>query len=425
MRRRTFLTALGGAGLASGLAACGSDNDVDQVNEEIDESTQASLELAYWDRNQSVTVEALIASFTERYPNITVTPSLTGPADYWTKLRTQAEGENLPDVFWMSGLHVQLYALGGMLAPVSDEVDFGVYPQAMTDLYTVDGTAYGIPKDYDTIACWVNQRLVEEAGVSLPDPETWTWDEFRETATAIAAGLGDRAHAVVTDLNIGGQQNWYNTVAQAGGYIIRDGASGYADPHTIRGLEFWSELVAEGVVPHPRVIADTPPQTAFMSGRAAIHHTGSWETPAHLQDYPDPSELVVVPLPRDAERASTIHGLAYVVAADSPNLAAASALQRHMTNEEAGLTDAANGTAIPAYQGTAAQWHEVKPEWNLTVFTEAAEEYAVPYPVSRNTAEWNQLEADILTPAFGGEVEMAQAAEQLAEQMDALLEAEE
>lgn len=58
------------------------------------------------------------------------------------------------------------------------------------------------------------------------------------------------------------------------------------------------------------------------------------------------------------------------------------------------------------------------------MFTTAAEEYAVPYPVSRNTAAWNQLEADILTPAFAGEVPMAQAAEQLAEQMDALLAAE-
>ena len=425
MRRRTLLTGLGGIAAASALNACGGgDTQQNEAPAEIDENTEATLELAYWDRNQSVTVEALIASFTEKYPRITVTPALTGPSEYWMRLRTQAEGNNLPDVFWMSGLHVQLYASEGLLAPVADDVDFSVFPQAMTDLYTVDGTHYGIPKDFDTIACWVNQRLVEEAGVTLPDPETWTWEEFGETTRAIAAGLGDRGHAVVTDLNIGGQQNWYNTVAQAGGYIIADGRSGYADPNTIRGLEFWSNLVADGVVPHPRVIADNPPQTVFISGRAAIHHTGSWETAAMLADYPDPGELMVVPLPRDQERASTIHGLAYVVAANSPNLAAASALQRHLTSEEAGRTDAANGTAIPAWQGTADKWHEVKPEWNLKVFTDAAENYAVPYPVSRNTAAWNQLEADILTPAFAGDVPMAQAAEQLAQQMDEMLAAE-
>lgn len=423
MRRRTFLTGLGGLGLTGALAACGG-GATEQVNEPVDENTRAELELAYWDRNQAVTVDALIASFTSAHPNITVTPALTGPTDYWTRLRTQAEGGNLPDVFWMSGLHVQLYAANGMLAPVPDDVDFGVFPQAMTDLYTMDGVHYGIPKDYDTVACWVNQRLVEEAGVTLPDTETWTWEEFGETTRALAAGLGDRARAVVTDLNIGGQQNWYNTVAQAGGHVLRDGRSGYAEPDTIRGLEFWSQLVADGVVPHPREIADNPPQTVFMSGRAAIHHTGSWETPALLADYPDPGELMVVPLPRDRERASTIHGLAYVVAANSPHLAAAAALQRHLTSQEAGRTDAANGTAIPAWAGTADAWHEVKPEWNLGVFTDAAENYAVGYPVSRNTAAWNQAEADLLTPAFAGDVPMAQAAEQLAQRMDELLAAE-
>ena len=113
-----------------------------------------------------------------------------------------------------------------------------------------------------------------------------------------------------------------------------------------------------------------------------------------------------------------------MVAANSPNLAAAAALQRHMTSEEAGRLDAANGTAIPAWQGTADTWHEVKPEWNLKVFTDAAENYATPYPVSRNTAAWNQLEADILTPAFAGDVPMAQAAEQLATQMDEMLAVE-
>lgn len=427
MQRRTFLAGLGGLGIAGALGGCsnGTPQGANRpANPTVDANTEATLELAYWDRNQSKTVEALIASFTAAHPKIKVTPALTGPTEYWTRLRTQAEGDNLPDVFWMSGLHVQLYASNGMLAEVGDDVDFGVFPKAMTDLYTVDGKHYGIPKDFDTIACWVNQRLLQQAGVTLPDTNTWTWEQFGETTRALATNLGDRARAVVTDLNIGGQQNWYNTVAQAGGHIIADGRSGYADPATIRGLEFWSNLVRDGVVPAPRQIADNPPQTVFLSGRAAIHHTGSWETAAILADYPDPAEIAVVPLPRDRQRASTIHGLAYVAAAHSKHPEAAAALQRHMASQEAGRLDAANGTAIPAWQGTADQWHQVRPDWDLRVFTDAARDYAVPYPVSRNTAVWNQLEADILTPAFAGEVPMAQAAEQLAEKMNAALDAE-
>lgn len=90
------------------------------------------------------------------------------------------------------------------------------------------------------------------------------------------------------------------------------------DPNTIRGLEFWSNFVADGVVPHPRVIADNPPRRCSVSGRAAIHHTDPRETAAMLANYPDPGELKGRAAPRDQERASTIHGLAYVVAANSP-----------------------------------------------------------------------------------------------------------
>lgn len=428
MRRRTLLTGLAGAGLAAGLGGCaagGTSNAPAASAGSLDPNAKAELQLAYWDRNQKKTIDALVASFVQAHPNVTVTPTLTGPSEYWTKLQTQAQGDNLPDVFWMSGLHLQLYATNGMLAPVASDVDFSVFPQAMTDLYTVGGTHYAIPKDFDTVACWVNQRLVQQAGVTLPDPASWTWDQFGETVRRLASGLKKQnATAVVTDLNIGGQQNWYNTVAQAGGWIIRDGRSGYADPKTIRGLEFWSKLVAEGVVPAPRVIADNPPQSLFLSGRAAIHHTGSWETPALLADYKDPSELVVVPLPRDERRASVIHGLAYAVSAHSKFPQAASALQRHLTSADAGRLDAANGTAIPAWKGTADAWAKVKPAWHLEVFTDAAKDYAVPYPVSRNTDAWNKLEAKLLTPAFAGEMPMKQAAEQLATEMDALLAAE-
>ena len=67
----------------------------------------------------------------------------------------------------MNGPNFQLYAANGKLAPITGEVEAGDidpanYSEALNDLYTYDGTQYGVPKDFDTIGVWVNKALFEQ-----------------------------------------------------------------------------------------------------------------------------------------------------------------------------------------------------------------------------------------------------------------------
>ena len=155
--RRSFLSAAGALAVAATLAACGSDDAGD--GGALSKDTKAELTLAYWDKNQTPTVQAGVKAFNEKYPNIKVTLSLTAFKDYFTKLRTQAEGDKLPDVFWMNGPNAKLYATNNKLAALDDlkDVDWSKYPSALADIYSVKSKHYGIPKDYDTIAVWVNK----------------------------------------------------------------------------------------------------------------------------------------------------------------------------------------------------------------------------------------------------------------------------
>ena len=134
LNRRHFLTAAAATAIATTLAACsGSDSGPGASGDgELTADTTAELTLAYWDKNQTPTVEANIASFKEKYPKITVTTNLTVYKDYWTKLRTQAEGETMPDVLWMNGPNIQLYASNDMLVPVDGEVPWDSYPSSTT-----------------------------------------------------------------------------------------------------------------------------------------------------------------------------------------------------------------------------------------------------------------------------------------------------
>jgi multiple sugar transport system substrate-binding protein len=58
------------------------------------------------------------------------------------------------------------------------------------------------------------------------------------------------------------------------------------------------------------------------------------------------------------------------------------------------------------------------------MFEDAAKNYAVAYPVSKNTQAWNELETNLLPAAFSGEKPVADVAKDLATQMDAILAAE-
>lgn len=426
MKRRSFLT--GAALAAMAVAGCGSNNggEPSGAGASVDANTSATLTLAYWDKNQTPTVEANIKSFTAKYPKIKVTPNLTSYADYWTKLKTQAQGNEMPDVLWMNGPHVQLYASNGMLAALDGLTSQGIswdnYPKALVDLYSFDGKHFGIPKDFDTIGVFYNKEIFKQAGVEKPD-SGWTWNDFHEKAKAISdwgktKGIWGCAAAINNDA----QSTYYNTIPQADGYVIKDGKSGYDDPKTIAGLQCWADWVKDGSVAPPKVVTSTPPDQMFENGKCAMYWGGDWMGAQLAADLKGKEETFqVVELPRGAKQATVIHGVGWTAAEKSPNKAAALALAAHMGSKDAQETEAKNGTAIPAFNGTQGAWVKTYPHWNMQLFIDAANKYAVPYPVSKNTAVWADKEPDFLTPAFAGTTPVPTAAKNLADFMNAAL----
>ncbi len=385
----------------------------------------ASITYGLWDQAQVEAVQNSIAGFNEQYPNIEVNLSVTPFSEYWTKLQTQASSDTLPDVFWMNGPNVQLYALNGQLEPITGAIDAGDidqanYPEALADLYTVDDVAYGVPKDMDTIGVWVNKQLFERAGVALPDGD-WTWDEFQTTAEQLSTALsGEGAFGAAGGMD--GQTTYYNTILQAGGEVLADGTSGYATPEAQEGVQFWTDLIASGGSPTMSQLTDTSADQWFTSGKLAMYWGGSWFRSA-LTDVPFAADVDVLPLPRGEEQATVIHGVANVVSAASQNKQAAQALQVYLAGEQAQRAQGEYGSIIPAFQGTQDAFAQSMPQANLQVFLDAVD-YAQPLPVSANTAAWNTLEAELLPQAFSGQRTVAEVTEELSTEMDDALSQE-
>jgi multiple sugar transport system substrate-binding protein len=387
-----------------------------------DSDLTATITYGLWDQNQVPAIEENIAAFNEKYPNITVNVSVTPFSEYWTKLQTQASSDTLPDVFWMNGPNIQLYALNGKLEPITGAVDAGdidpaAYPESLVDLYTVDDVTYGVPKDFDTIGVWINKELFEQSGVAIPDAD-WTWDDFQSTAADISTALAaDGVYGGAGGMD--GQTTYYNTILQAGGQVIDGESSGYNTPEAQAGIQFWTDLIASGGSPTMAQLTDTSADQWFTSGKLAMYWGGSWFRSA-LTDVPFADSVDVLPLPKGEEQATVIHGVSNVVAAASKNKQAAQAFQVFLASEEAQRQQGEFGSIIPAYTGTQDSFAASMPQANLQVFIDALD-YAQPLPVSANTAAWNALEAELLPQAFSGERPVADVTAELAEEMDAAL----
>ncbi|WP_305787565.1 ABC transporter substrate-binding protein [Symbioplanes lichenis] len=407
--RRIATALLGAAALM--LSACSSDDGSGSDD-------QVTLSYAVWDQTQKAAMDQLAADFTKGHPTITVDVQLTPWEGYWTKLKAAATGGDAPDVFWMNGPNFQLYASNGVISPNPEQVDTSVYPEALVDLYTFDGKMYGLPKDMDTVGVWYNKTLFDAKKVPYPK-DGWTWADFQDAA----AKLTDPAKGVYgTAASLSSFQEYqYNTIAQAGGYVISpDGkSSGYADPKTIAGLKFWTDLIQKKHSPDLKTMTDTIPLQLFEAGKLGMYWGGSWDVLEFTGNDYTKDKVDVAPLPKGEKQATIIHGVANVVGAKGEHKDQAWEFVKYLGSQPAAQILGKTGP-IPAYTGTQTDWVGAHPELKLQTFLDAVN-YAVPFPVSKNTAAWNEAELSHLTKAWSGEQPIEQAATELATDMNALL----
>ncbi|MFJ2158076.1 ABC transporter substrate-binding protein [Streptomyces sp. NPDC087856] len=379
---------------------------------------KATLSYAVWDANQKPVMEQLAAEFTRTHPNIAIHVELTPWADYWTKLKTAATGGNAPDVFWMNGPNFPLYASNGVIRPLDGHPDLSVYPKPLVDLYTYEGKTYGLPKDMDTIGVWFNKKLFDAKKIPYP-ADNWTWADFQSAA----ARLTDPAHGVYgTAAPVTSPQEYqYNTIAQAGGYVISpDGKkSGYDDPKTIEGLKFWTDLIHKRESPNLKTMTDTVPLQLFEAGKIAMYWGGSWDATEFGTNAYTKNTVDVAPLPKGAKQATIIHGVANVVSAKTAHPEQAAQFVNFLGSHKAADILGQKGP-IPAYNGTQGAWVKAHPQFKLQTFLDEVS-YSVPFPTSKNTAAWNEAELNWLTKAYSGAMPVDKAAAGLAADMNTLL----
>ena len=396
----------------SGCSSQGSDSSGGKI----------TLSYALWDKNYAQAAQKQIDAYEAAHPKVTINLQVSAYADYFTTLQAAATGGQAPDVFWMNAPNFQLYASNGVLQPLTDvKIDTSAYPKSLVSLYSEKGKQFGLPAQFDTVALWYNKSLFDQAHLKYPD-SSWTWDTFEQAARTLTdPKKGVFGVAALLE----GQEDYYDSIFQAGGYVISpDGkTSGYADPRTISGLAFWTDLIKSKVSPSQQQMTDTLPLNMFESGKVAMYWGGSWDAVEFANNAYTKANVDVAVLPKGQQRATVIHGVANVVSAHSKHKQAAEDFAAWLGSKQAALILAGTGTAIPAYNGTQQAWLASHPSFHLQVFLDELA-YAKPLPVSKDTAAWNTLETNNLVKAWSGAESVQRAATDLANGMDKVLAAE-
>lgn len=101
----------------------------------------------------------------------------------------------------------------------------------------------------------VNPTVFEKAGVELPDPESWTWDDYAEIAEELSdAGAGAYFGTVPFGFEDGGLKNW----ARQNGEDLYDEEGNVAISEKVLAswYQYILDLVASGAAPDASVIVE-------------------------------------------------------------------------------------------------------------------------------------------------------------------------
>ncbi|TDT74703.1 multiple sugar transport system substrate-binding protein [Arthrobacter sp. AG258] len=421
---RLIAAAAAGVIALTGMTACSNSASAPASDEEV------TLTYSMWQQDQVATFEKMFDEFHKENPKINVKIQLTGFAQYFSKLQNEASNDTLPDVFWLNPYNFPLYASQGVIAPIDEKVkasgfDASQIPENMRDIYTWDQKLYSLPNNRDAITVWYNKKLFDAAGIAYPDP-SWTWDDFRSIAKKLtnkSAGVWGTASSLDQ-----GHVSVQTTVPQAGGYVLSEDKTktGFGEKEAQQGIQFWTDLVADGSSPTLSDLAQTDMNSLFLSGKMGMLYQGSWFASQYGQtQLAKDGSIGVVTVPHGPKSNGTpSSSLGNVMPAKAKHPEESYKLIQFLGSKTAAEIYSKDGIGLTAYPSTDSNYvGKFNGLFDLKPVTAAVEE-AFPLPASLNSSAWLKSIVDDLTPAFEQKASVADASAKLAKDMQGQLDQE-
>lgn len=218
--------------------------------------------------------QALSAAFHAQNPSITVKVTTINWTDYDTKVKTQLQNKDYPDI--LQGEFFPQYATDGLVEPVSaalsnPKVGASVFASA----FSVNGTQYAVPFDTSARAMFYNKKAFAAAGISNPPS---TWDELKADAVALKA-KGYIGYAMPLGSEEAQAESYLWMLGNGGGWQT-DGKYTINSPQNVETFQFMKSLVSAGLTePNPSTYNRTANAAAdFAAGKVGMEFNGPFLT---------------------------------------------------------------------------------------------------------------------------------------------------
>ena len=208
---------------------------------------------------------------------------------YEDKINAAITSNDLPDILYVDGPNVSVYAANGITIPLDDffpDEDWADFLASSKEQNTYDGKIYAVGATESSVALFYNRDMLEEADIRIPESkeDAWTWDEFYEAAKALTKGdvvgtniIMDKGEGLPYVL----EQFW---ISNGTDFVSEDGsqADGYLNSREgVEAAEFLNSLIQGGYA------NIDPIQKEFHNEKAATMLGGSWEVSTLEKDYPN------------------------------------------------------------------------------------------------------------------------------------------
>ncbi len=303
----------------------------------------ASTTITYglWDSNQLPAYKACAAAF-KKQSGITVKITQTGWDDYWKAVNAGFLSGKGFDVFTSHLAFFPDFVANKQILPLDkwikkDKVAVStLYQPGLANLWKAqDKKQYGLPKDFDTIALFVNKKMADAAGYSAADLNNLTWNptnggSYEKVIAHLTIDKNgvrgdesgfDKSNVATYGLWMEGSgggdgQTQWSFLAAANGWKVNKGPwntdYNYADPKLAATIKWWHSLSTKGYMPTFAQQQGVSWSDQLAAGKAAMVPNGSWMTMAVANSKNAKFELELAPTPigPTGKRASMYNGLA-------------------------------------------------------------------------------------------------------------------
>jgi multiple sugar transport system substrate-binding protein len=252
--------------------------------------------------------------FMEQNPDIKVNTEPGSFDGFFTGLGAEMAANTAPDLIQLNdSWPIEYGGRGGMvdLTTLGQWLDLAPFSDvALAPSTAAGGEVFGLPTGGNAVAIAADVTLFEQAGIELPDDESWTWDEMSALAVELTNALPDGTFGLA---GLSGPAPIVRAFANQtdGGVFGTDGSITFSEA----GLTEWFQmnldfLNAGGVAPatlQSELAAAGAAETLLGQGLAAMQSVWSNQIGAFADANPnvaDGGELVLLRMPSDNEAAN-------------------------------------------------------------------------------------------------------------------------